>query len=85
MNEQVFDKKQVQEAIGRIDNALAQLNVNRQVHIALTNDVQLIQKCCAGYFEDEMVIKDLENERANIIPINPEPGDENIEGGGDSV
>jgi len=71
-----MDKKQVQEAIGRIDNALAQLNINRQGHIILINDLQLVQQCCTEYFTNELVIKDLENERTNIIPIHPESDNE---------
>ena len=80
-----MDKKKVQEAIGRIDQALAQLNINRQAHIILTNDIRLIQTCCMEYFDDELVIKDLENERAIEHVDDVEPGDENIKGSGDSV
>ena len=80
-----MDKKKVQEAIGRIDNALAQLNINRQAHIILTNDIRLIQTCCMEYFDDELVIKDLENERAIEHVDDVEVGDENIKGSGDGV
>lgn len=48
-----MDKKKIQEAIARIDNAIAQLNVNRQVHIALVNDVRLVQDCCMERFNVE--------------------------------
>lgn len=80
-----MDKKKVQEAIGRIDQALAQLNINRQAHIILTNDIRLIQTCCMEYFDDELVIKDLENERAIEHVDDVEPGDEDCEGSGDGV
>ena len=80
-----MDKKKVQEAIGRIDQALAQLNINRQAHIILTNDMRLIQTCCMEYFDDELVIKDLENERADKPTDSPEPGDENCKRSGDGV
>ena len=80
-----MDKKQVQEAISHIDGVLAQLNVNRQVHIALINDMQLIQQCCSGYFADELVIKDLENERAVKSVVNVAIDNEDSEGSGDSV
>lgn len=47
----MFDKKQVQESIKRIDNAIAQLNGNRQTHVTLANDIALVQKVCMDYFE----------------------------------
>ena len=80
-----MDKKKVQEAIGRIDQALAQLNINRQAHIILTNDIRLIQTCCMEYFDDELVIKDLENERAIEHVDDVEPVKEDCEGSGDGV
>ena len=80
-----MNKKQIQEALARVDNALAQLNINRQGHIILTNDMKSIQYCCMEYFADELVIKDLENERADVITVHSEPNDEDSEGSGDSV
>lgn len=73
-----MDKKQVQEAIGRIDNALAQLAINRQGHIILTNDLQLVQQCCTEYFSDKEAAKAVSEKKdggTNIIPIHPKPGD----------
>ena len=80
-----MDKKKVQEAIARIDQALAQLNINRQAHIILTNDIRLIQTCCMEYFDDELVIKDLENERAIEHVDDVEVSDENCKRSGDGV
>jgi hypothetical protein len=74
-----MDKKQVQEAIGRIDQAVAQLTCNRQTHITLVNDMQLIQQCCMKQFEEP------EDGGTNIIPISPTTGDENSEGSGDGI
>ena len=74
-----MDKKQVQEAIARVDSAVGQLAVTRVVHIALVNDVQLIQKCCEQQFEEP------KDGGTNIIPIHTEPGGEDQQGGGDSV
>ena len=79
-----MEKKQVQEAIGRIDNLLGKARftepiLNREDHVVLVNDIRLIQQCCMKQFEEP------EDERANIVPIRPEPGNEACEGGGDSV
>ena len=82
MSEQVFDKKEIQEAISRVDQAIAQLAVNRQVHITLTQDIRLIQQYCMQVFA---VKEEPEDGGTNIIPIDTESGDENIEGSGDSV
>lgn len=46
----MFDKKQVQAAIKEIDANLASLAGSRQAHLALTNDVNLIQAVCMDYF-----------------------------------
>ena len=89
----MLNEKQVQEAIARVDGLLSKARftepiLNRVDHITLVNDMKLIQHCCREYFDDKNAAKaKLENEDGgtNIIPINPEPGDENIEGGGDSV
>ena len=55
----MFDKKQVQKAIKEIDDNLASLNGPRQAHLALTNDVQLIQAVCMDYFEGKEAAKDV--------------------------
>lgn len=84
----MMDKEQVAKAIGRVDNAVSQLAVNRQVHVALVNDMQLIQKCCTAYFGSLTACKSYEESKdggTNIIPIRSEPGDEDSEGSGDSV
>lgn len=77
-----MEKKQVQEAISRVDQAVAQLAVNRQVHIALTQDIQLIQQCCMKQFE---IKEESEDGGTNIIPIGTATSDKNIKGSGDSV
>ena len=41
-----MDEKQVQEALGRIDQVVSQVNMPRQAHMQLTQDLQLIQRCC---------------------------------------
>ena len=72
----MFDKKQVQNAIKEIDDGLASLNGPRQVHIALANDVKLVQAVCMDYFDKGEGAK--EDERTNVIPINTKPGRKNI-------
>lgn len=56
----MFNKKQVQESIKRIDNAVSQLNGNRQTHITLANDVTLVQKVCMDYFDERTAKKEIE-------------------------
>jgi len=82
-----MEKRQVQEAISRIDQAVAQLTVNRHVHVALVNDIKLIQQCCTEYFGRVEWPQESEPKdgRTNIIPFSPEPDDEGCEGSGDSV
>ena len=89
-----MDKKQVQEAIVRIDNILGKARfteplLNREDHIILVNDIKLVQQCCAGYFSQveavKKVIPENEDGGTNIIPIRPESGNEDSEGSGDSV
>lgn len=86
-----MNKKQVQEAITRIDNALAQLNTNRQGHIILTNDIHLIQTVCMDYFDDMIEAETIpirpekEDERTDKSVDDVEPGDEDSEGSGDGV
>ena len=75
-----MDKKQVQAAIGRIDQVTAQLNMSRDAHIQLVNDIKLVQSVCEAYFKEEP--KDGGTDKC---PEHVEPGDENSQGGGDSV
>ena len=74
-----MDKKQVQAAIGRIDSVVAQVATDRKTHAALANDITLVQQCCMKQFEEP---KDGGTDKC---PEHVEPGDEDIEGGGDSV
>ena len=74
-----MDKKQVQAAIGRVDSAVAQLNMNREAHVLLVNDIQLIQQCCMKQFEEP------EDGGTDEQSDSPEPCDEDSQGGGDSV
>lgn len=78
----MIEKTKVQEAIGRIDNALAQLNINRQAHIILTNDLQLVQAVCMDSYDN---IAEKKDGGTNIIPIRPESNNEDKQGSGDSV
>ena len=86
----MFDKIKVQEALSRIDIAVAQLNLKRQNHIQLIQDMRLLNECCMDYFDDEQELKEtrimrLEDGRANINAEHVEPCDENIEGSGNGV
>lgn len=47
----MFNKEQVQAAIKEIDENLANLQGPRQAHLALTNDVKLVQAVCKTYFD----------------------------------
>jgi len=49
----MFNKEQVQKAIAEIDGNLASLNMPRQAHITLVNDIKLVQAVCMDYFEEE--------------------------------
>jgi len=83
-----MNKEQVQEALGRIDNALAQLNINRQGHIILTNDLQLVSRCCADKFDGTIeaeVIPEKKNVRTNLKTKRPTTGNPDSKGSGDSV
>lgn len=55
----MLNKEQVQRAIKEVDNAVAQLNGTREVHLRLVNDLQLIQQCCMDYFDDENELNEL--------------------------
>lgn len=90
-----MDKKQVQEAIARVDGLLGRARfsnpiLNRNDHIQLVNDMQMIQIVCMERFDPPKPIekpKEVEKKdgRTNIIPIRPKSDDEDSEGGGDSV
>lgn len=84
-----MDKKQVQESLNRIDQAVSQLNLNRESHVCLVNDLRLVQQCCMQQFEEktEETVEEPEKEDGgtNIIPISLESDDEDSEGSGDSV
>ena len=88
-----MDKKKVQEALGRIDNILAQVATDRRSHTALANDIQLIQGACMGYFASMEAAKEKEvirlpekkDGRTNEPTDNVESRDEDIEGSGDSI
>jgi uncharacterized protein YutE (UPF0331/DUF86 family) len=88
-----MDKKQVQEALSRIGGILSKARfteplLNREDHVVLSRDMQLIQQCCVAHLDSLTACKSYEEPedgRTNIIPIRPEPIDEDSEGGGDSV
>lgn len=69
----MFNKEQVQKAIKEIDDNLASLNGPRQAHLALVNDINLIQAVCMDYFDKgEGVKEDVGTDK----PIeHPKPGD----------
>jgi hypothetical protein len=46
-----MEQKQVQEALARIDQVISSVNMPRNGHIQLTQDLQLVQKCCAEGLE----------------------------------
>jgi len=54
----MFDKTKVQEALNRIDGAVSQLNLRRQDHIQLVQDMRLLNECCMEYFDDEQELKE---------------------------
>ncbi len=66
----MLDKKQVQEALGRIDQALVKVNGDRIVHIGLVNDIRMIQTICMERFEAGEPDKD-----PNEDPKEPEVDD----------
>jgi len=73
----MLDQKRVQEAIGRVDNAIAQLSANRQTHLVLVSDLQMIQQCCKDYFDDEEELKEKQDVRTNEPVDDSKPGNEN--------
>lgn len=54
---QMFNKEQVQKAIKEIDDNLASLSGPRQAHVALANDIKLVQAVCMDYFEGKEAVK----------------------------
>ena len=66
-----MDEKQVQQALSRVDQAVAQLASDRKTHTLLAKDIQLIRNCCAGYFVEN---KDGGTDKQ---PKRPRPGDKN--------
>ena len=83
----MFDKTKVQEALNRIDSAVAQLQMNRKDHVLLLNDVKLLNECCMEYFDDEQELKTvrIHNERANQHIVDAESCDADSEGSGNSI
>ena len=74
----MFDKKQVQKAIKEIDDNLASLNGSRQAHLALANDVGLVQAVCMEYFEEREAAKaapEKKDVRTDKPTEHPKPGD----------
>jgi len=69
-----MNKKQVQEAVKRIDEALASIPTNRESHIVLSKDLLLLQQCCESHFA---AIEATVKPPATTIPIKPEPEKEN--------
>lgn len=62
----MLNKEQVQRAIKEVDNAVAQLNGTREVHLRLVNDLQLIQQCCMDYFDDENELNELKEDVKDV-------------------
>ena len=46
-------EEQVQIALKRIDQAVAQLTSTRETHTVLAQDIQLIRQCCVAYFVEK--------------------------------
>ena len=69
----MFDKEQVQKAIKEIDDNLASLTGPRQAHLALVNDVHLVQAVCLAYFDKGEGAK--EDAGTNEPIKHPKPGD----------
>lgn len=53
-----MQKEQVQEAIKRIDSVLKQVNLPRDVHLGLVEDLNLVQNCCIIKFQSDEEKKD---------------------------
>ena len=52
-----MEQKQIQEALQRIDQVVSGVNMPRSAHIQLTQDLQLVQKCCVELFENQKAAK----------------------------
>lgn len=73
----MFNKEQVQKAIKEIDDSLASLSGSRQAHLALANDVKLVQAVCMAYFDLIERNKEVKDD-GTLIPVKcPEPGNKN--------
>jgi hypothetical protein len=70
----MLNQKRVQEAINRIDGAIAQVTANRQTHLVLVNDLQIIQQCCKDYFDDEKELTEKKDVGTNKPAKRPKPG-----------
>jgi hypothetical protein len=46
-----MEQKQIQEALARIDQVISSVNMPRNSHIQLAQDLQLVQKCCTEGLE----------------------------------
>jgi hypothetical protein len=80
----MFDKKQVQEAINRVDTLLGRARIvepilSRQDHITLVNDMRLIQGCCMEYFEEQ------EDDRTIKFVDSVGTGNQDCKGSGNSI
>ena len=62
----MFTKEQVQKAIKEIDDNIAMLNGSRQAHLALVQDVKIVQEVCMDYFEETKDVRT--NEPTEHIP-----------------
>lgn len=73
----MYSKEQVQRAVKEIDENLAALNGSRQAHLALTNDVRIVQVTCIAYFEEREAAKaapEKKDVRTNKPTKRPEAG-----------
>ena len=66
----MFTKEQTQKAIREIDENIAMLNGTRQAHLALVQDVQIVQEVCMRYFDGLESKKETKDVRADK-PIDP--------------
>ena len=66
----MFTKEQTQKAIREIDENIAMLNGTRQAHLALVQDVQIVQEICMRYFDGLESKKETKDVRADK-PIDP--------------
>lgn len=52
-----MEQKQIQEALARIDQVVSGVNMPRNTHIQLTQDLALVQKCCVELFTMQQAAK----------------------------